>query len=52
MQAEHDAKHAINLPNNEELLQQSWRDENWEAVAKYNRRIEAHGCFSDGLRQF
>lgn len=35
-----------------EYKQQHWREENREAVAEYNRRIEAHGCFSDGLRQF
>jgi len=29
-----------------------WRQENHEAVEAYNRRIETHGCFSDGLRQF
>lgn len=29
-----------------------WQEENREAVAEYNKRIEAHGIFSDGLRQF
>lgn len=35
-----------------EHKQQHWREQNREAVAEYNRRIEAHGSFSDGLRQF
>ncbi|MGE0157199.1 MAG: type II toxin-antitoxin system CcdA family antitoxin [Geobacter sp.] len=35
-----------------EYKQLQWREENREAVEAYNRRIEAHGCFSDGLRQF
>lgn len=35
-----------------EQKQLHWREENRDAVAEYNRRIEAHGCFSDGLRQF
>lgn len=30
----------------------SWKEENREAVEEYNRRIEARGVFSDGLRQF
>lgn len=29
-----------------------WREENGEAVEDYNRRIEAYGTFSDGLRCF
>lgn len=29
-----------------------WRDENREALEEYNRRVEAHGAFSDGLRRF
>jgi antitoxin CcdA len=29
-----------------------WREENREAIAAYNRRIEASGVFSDGLRDF
>jgi antitoxin CcdA len=29
-----------------------WRQENAEAIADYNRRIEAGGTFSDGLRRF
>jgi antitoxin CcdA len=32
--------------------QRSWKEENREAVEEYNRRIEARGVFSDGLRQF
>jgi antitoxin CcdA len=35
-----------------EQKQKQWRQENHEAVEAYNRRIETHGCFSDGLRQF
>jgi antitoxin CcdA len=29
-----------------------WREENREAIEAYNRRIEADGMFSDGLRKF
>jgi len=29
-----------------------WREENREAIEAYNRRIEADGVFSDGLRKF
>lgn len=29
-----------------------WWEENGEAIEDYNRRIEAHGTFSDGLRRF
>ena len=29
-----------------------WNEENREAIEDYNRRIEAHGTFSDGLRHF
>ena len=29
-----------------------WNEENREAIENYNRRIEAHGTFSDGLRHF
>lgn len=29
-----------------------WKEENREAIEEYNRRIEAHGTFSDGLRRF
>jgi len=31
---------------------QEWQVENQEAIEEYNRRIEARGVFSDGLRQF
>lgn len=31
---------------------QEWQRENQEAIEEYNRRIEARGVFSDGLRQF
>ena len=29
-----------------------WQEENREAIEDYNRRIEAVGVFSDGLRHF
>jgi antitoxin CcdA len=29
-----------------------WREENQEAMDDYNRRVETHGTFSDGLRRF
>lgn len=29
-----------------------WQEENREAIEDYNRRIEAYGTFSDGLRCF
>ncbi len=29
-----------------------WKEENREAIEEYNRRIEANGTFSDGLRRF
>ncbi|SNB47833.1 type II toxin-antitoxin system CcdA family antitoxin [Geobacter sp. DSM 9736] len=29
-----------------------WKEENREAIEDYNRRTEAHGTFSDGLRRF
>ena len=29
-----------------------WKEENREAIEEYNRRIDAHGTFSDGLRRF
>ncbi len=32
--------------------QREWQKENQEAIEEYNRRIEARGVFSDGLRQF
>ena len=30
----------------------NWTEENRGAMEEYNRRIETHGVFSDGLRQF
>ena len=30
----------------------SWQEENREAIEDYNRRIEARGTFSDGVRRF
>jgi len=29
-----------------------WLEENKNALDEYNRRIETHGTFSDGLRRF
>ena len=29
-----------------------WQEENREAIAEYNRRIETYGVFSEGLRRF
>lgn len=29
-----------------------WLEENQEALNDYNRRVERHGVFSDGLRRF
>lgn len=29
-----------------------WKEENQEAIEDYNRRVEAQGTFSDGLRRF
>lgn len=31
---------------------EQWLAENKNALEEYNRRIEAHGTFSDGLRRF
>ena len=35
-----------------EEKRQKWQEENREAIEDYNRRIEAVGVFSDGLRHF
>jgi len=35
-----------------EEKRRNWREENREAVDDYNRRIEAGGVFSDGVRHF
>lgn len=54
-------EHHINLSQALELRlteilraekQRNWIEENREAMEEYNRRIETHGVFSDGLRQF
>lgn len=54
-------EHQINLSQALELRlaellreqkQQQWLQENQEAVEAYNRRIEANGLFSDGVRRF
>ena len=35
-----------------EEKRREWKEENRDAIAAYNRRIEADGVFSDGLRRF
>jgi antitoxin CcdA len=35
-----------------EEKRREWMAENQEAIEDYNRRIEAEGMFSDGLRRF
>jgi antitoxin CcdA len=35
-----------------EEKRRKWQEENREAIEAYNRRIEAVGVFSDGLRHF
>jgi antitoxin CcdA len=35
-----------------EAKRRRWQDENREAIEDYNRRIETHGVFSEGLRRF
>ncbi len=35
-----------------EEKRREWKAENQEAIEDYNRRIEAEGMFSDGLRRF
>jgi antitoxin CcdA len=35
-----------------EEKRRQWQEENREAIAAYNRHIEADGVFSDGLRRF
>lgn len=29
-----------------------WKEENREAIEDYNRRVEAHGTFGNGVRRF
>lgn len=36
----------------QEKLRREWQEENLEAIADYNRRVEGQGAFSDGLRRF
>ena len=54
-------EHHINLSQALELRlteilrdekRRNWMEENREAMEEYNQRIETHGVFSDGLRQF
>jgi antitoxin CcdA len=35
-----------------QVQRDQWLAENQEALQAYNRRIEKHGMFSDGLRRF
>lgn len=35
-----------------EIQRDRWLEENREAIESYNRHIEKHGVFSDGLRRF
>jgi antitoxin CcdA len=35
-----------------EEKRRQWREDNRDAIEAYNRRIEAGGVFSDGLRRF
>lgn len=35
-----------------QALHNQWLADNQSALEEYNRRIEAHGTFSDGLRRF
>lgn len=35
-----------------EEKRREWREQNREAIEEYNRRVEASGVFSDGLRRF
>lgn len=35
-----------------EEKRREWKEENRDAIEAYNRRIEADGVFSDGLRTF
>jgi antitoxin CcdA len=35
-----------------EEKRREWREENRDAIEAYNRRIEAGGVFSEGLRRF
>jgi antitoxin CcdA len=35
-----------------EEKRREWKEENHDAIEAYNRRIEAGGVFSDGLRRF
>ena len=45
--AEEALAHAVNA-----RLAERWVVENQDAIEAYNRRIEAQGVFSDGLRTF
>jgi len=43
-------RHLVEILLEEKRLK--WRQENRDAIEAYNRRIEAGGAFSDGLRSF
>ena len=34
------------------LKQRKWREENRDAIARYNDHVEKHGLFSDDVRSF
>lgn len=41
------------LPSQQKArLENEWREANASSIQAYNRRIEKHGVFSDGLRSF
>jgi antitoxin CcdA len=35
-----------------EVKRQQWRQENREAIARYNEHVEKHGTFADDVRSF
>jgi len=39
-------------PLQDHQAKQEWLAENSEAIEAYNRSVELHGAFSDGLRSF
>ena len=40
------------LEKTRQSLEQQWREENREAIERYNTRIEAHGVFAARKRRF
>lgn len=43
---------SLNIEPLREEQSRNWQEENRAAIDDYNRRIEAGGVFSDGLRHF